>query len=321
MTENPQKKSIPFIDILKQAARIVWQNRFLLWFGLLMALGSPGSFNIGGNKDWEKQGEPVKNFFEAHWQFVLAIAVLLFAVGIILFLISLVAKAGLIRSVRDITQNKKTAFRVGWKAGKKYLGKLLGLSLLFFGVTFVVIVVLAVPVVFLAVAKSWIAAVLVGLLAIAIFIPLIFILALTKAFAEFYIVLPDLRIRGSVEAGYELLLKNLGNSIIFALLLFAVGLAAGIILLPVAAVSLAILVPAGIIFFYLNKIVFAVFLTFAILMFLAVILFAASIFQAYKTTAWTLFFQEIARVEKPEPEKAAEEAIEKSIAPTPASPG
>lgn len=328
MTTNnnfPQKKSIPYIEILKQAGRIVWQHRFLLWFGLLMALGSPGSFNIGSNnEDFGKQGEAAKNFFENHWQIVLAITVMLFIVGIILFLISLIAKAGLVRSVNLVNQNKKTnfkegppeakaSFRAGWRSGKKYLGKLFKLAILFFLATFMVMIILAVPVIYLVIAKSWVSAVLVGLLAIAILIPIMFVFSLTKIFAEFYIILSDLRVRSAIEAGYNLLLKNIGNSIIFGLLLLAVSLAAGIVLLPVAGIALVILVPTGAVFFYLSKIAFAIFLAIAILLFLAAILFVSAIFQAYRQTAWTLFFHEIAKVEKPEAETIAAPELEKPI--------
>jgi hypothetical protein len=312
--KNIEKKQIPYIEILKQAGRIVWQNRFLLWFGLLMALGSPGSFNIGSNnEDFGKQGEAAKNFFETHWQIVLAIAVVLFIVGIILFLISLVAKAGLVKSVNLISQNKETGFRVGWQTGKKYLGQLFKLSILFFLAILLVTIILAVPVIYLIAVKSWFGAILVGIFAIAILIPIMFVFSLTKIFAEFYILLSDLRLRNAIEAGYNLLLKNIGNSIIFGLLLLAVSIAAGIILLPVAGIALVILIPAGAVFYYLSKIAFAVFLGCAILLFLAAILFVSAIFQTYKTAAWTLFFQEIARVEKPEAETVAETELEKPI--------
>ena len=316
--KSPQKKQVPYIEILKQAGRILWQNRFLLWFGLLMALGSPGSFNIGNsNEDLGKQGEAARSFFESHWQIVLALAVVLFAVGIVLFLLSLVAKAGMVKSADLVSQNKKTDFKAGWRSGKKYLGKLFKLFLLFFLATFAVMIILAVPVVYLVIAKSWISAVLVGLLAIAIFIPLMFVFSLTKIFAEFYIVLSDLRLRSAIEAGYALFVKNIGHSIIFGLLLMAVSLAAGIVLLPVAGIALVILVPAGAVFFYLSKIAFAVFLGIAIVLFLAAILFVSAIFQAYKTTAWTLFFREIAKVEKSEAETVAEVEAEKPIVATP----
>jgi len=319
MTEinKPAKKEIPFIEILKEAARIVWRNKFLLWFGVLMALGSPGSFNIGNNENWGEKSDAAKNFLETHWQIVLTVALVLFAIGIILFLISLVGKAGLVRSVNLIVQNKKTTFRAGWREGKKYLWRLFRLFLLFFFATMIIILVLALPVVYLAVTGSWVGAVLVGLLAIAIFIPLIFILALTNIFAEFYIILSDLKVWSAVESGYNLLLKNILNSIVFGLLLMVINLAAMMIFFSVAAIALFILVPAGVLFYYLNKIVFGIFLAIAILLFVLTILLVSSIFLTYKTTAWTLFFREIAKVENEEAEKVAEKETGKQIAATP----
>src|SRR4030042_4576584 len=93
------RKELPYIEILKQAAQIVWQNKFLFWFGVLLALGSPGSFNIGGSEDWNSQSDAAKNFVEAYWQIFLAVALALFVVGVALFLVSLIGKAGLVRSV------------------------------------------------------------------------------------------------------------------------------------------------------------------------------------------------------------------------------
>jgi len=314
---SPQKKFVPYVEILKQAGWIVWQNRFLFWFGLLMAIGSPGSFNVGNNNEFGAQGEAAKNFFTLHWGITLALVIALVVIGIILFLISLVAKAGLVRSVNLIGQNKKTDFKTGWQTGKNYFPKLFLLAALFFLAILVIGIVLAIPVIYLAAAKFWFGAILVGILAVAIFIPLIFIFAITKTYAEFYVVLSELSVRSSIEAGYNLLVKNVGRSIVFWLLLIAVSIVAGIILLPVAGIALLILVPTGILFHYLNTIAFGIFVGIAIILFLAAILFVSAVFQTYKTAAWTLFFLEIAKVEKPEPEKAAETELKESLAATP----
>ena len=188
---------------------------------------------------------------------------------------------------------------------------------MFFLAIFAVVVILAVPVIYFVAIKFWFGAILVGIFAIAIFIPLIFIFSLTKIYAEFYVVLSDLRIRSAIETGYGLLVKNIGHSIVFGLLLIAVSIVASIVLLPVAGIALVILIPTGIAFFYLSKIAFAIFLAVAILLFLAAILFVSAIFQTYKTAAWTLFFQEIAKVEKPETEKIAETEFDEALAVTP----
>lgn len=320
---SPKKKrEVPFIDLFKRAAQIVWQNRFLLWFGVLIALGSPGSFNFSGSENnfVEKSGE-ARNFLESHWQFILAIAIAFFVVGIILFLISLIGKAGLIKSVNAIIQNQKTSFGKGWREGKQYLKKLFGLSLLVALVFFVLILVLIIPVIYLVITQSYIGAILVGLLAIAILVPLAFIISITKILAEFYIVLSDLRIWSAIEAGYNLLLKNILNNIVFSLLLAVVGIIAGFCFLTIIGISLLVLVPSGILFHALGSFAFAAFLAVAIPLFLVLLLFVSSIFLTYKTTAWTLFFQEIAGAKtEEETEKAADKEPEKGIAAAPASP-
>lgn len=316
-SKTPQKKEIPFIEILKEAGRIVWKNKFLLWFGLLIALGSPGSFNFGGENNWNGKGDTAKNFMETHWQLALAVALVLFAICIALFLLSLIGKAGLIRSVNLLVSGKKSNFKKGWKEGQKYLGKLVWLFLLFFVATLAIILILGTPVAYLALTGSWISAILVGMLAVAIFIPLLFVLALTNIFAGFYIVLSDLKVWSAVESGYNLLLKNIKNSIIFGLLLIAVSIVAAIFFLPVALVSAVILIPAGTLFYFLNKVAFAIFLIIAVIIFLIVVLFVSSVFASYKTTAWTLFFREIAKTESEDMAKVSEEELEKGISAAP----
>ena len=187
--------------------------------------------------------------------------------------------------------------------------------LLFFFTIIVIVLILGIPVIYLFATGSWISGILVGILAVAIFFPLIFVLAVTNIFAEFYIILSDLKVWNAIESGYNLLLKNIWNSITFGLLLIVVSLVAGFILLPVAALAALVLVPTGILFFYLNKIAFGTFLVLAILLFVIVVLAVASIFATYKTAAWTLFFQEIASVKTEEAEKVLKEIKDEVIAP------
>lgn len=309
------------MEIMKKSAAIVWQNKFLWWFGLLIALGSPGSFNFSGSDNqMEKSGQFV-NVLKDHWQAALAAALALFALGIILYLLSLIAKAGLIKSVYKINLGRKTTFKEGWREGKKYLGKLFLLGILTGIVIIVVFLVLATPAVYLFIIKSWISAVILTLLAVAIFIPLAFVIAVTEILAEYYIVLSNLKVWSAVEAGYNLLIKNISKNIIFSLLMLAAGMIFGLFLLPLIVLVLAIGAPTGILLHSLNKIVFGVFIGIAILVALAVVLSLASIFIAWKKTAWTLFFQEIAKSAEPEAtEKIAEKETEKQIAAAPASP-
>ncbi len=311
------KREFPYLEILKKSAAIVWQNKFLWWFGLLIALGSPGSFNYSGSNNQMEKGGQLVGALKDHWQAALATALALFALGIILFLLSLIAKAGLIRSVYKINLDKKADFKEGWKEGKKYLGKLFLLGLLMGVAIVIILLVLATPAVYLFIIKSWISAVILTLLAVAIFIPLAFIIGVTAILAEYYIVLSDLKVWSAVETGYNLLIKNISKNIIFSLLMLAAGMAFGLLFLPLIILALAIGAPTGLLLYSLSKIVFGIFIGIAILVALAAVLSLASIFIAWKKTAWTLFFQEIAKTAEPE---AAEKVSEKEISAAPASP-
>jgi len=312
---DQDKKKFPFIPIFKQAWEITWRNRFLWWFGFLIALGSPsGGFNFPGGGNPEDINK-VSDFAQSHFKFLLGLGLTALLVGILLFFISIIAKAGLIKSVSLIALgHQEVNFKVGWRKGKKYLWKLFWLAFIFSLAVAVILLVLAVPVIYLFIMKSWVSAVIIALLAIAIFIPLMFIIAITKVFAEFYIILSDLKISDSIEAAYNLFLKNLFNTIIFKLLMFAVGIVAGIILLPAAIISFAIFIPLGVLLYSLNKIVFFVFISIVVLAFLTIVFLISAVLTTFTTTAWTLFFQEIAKI-KINDEMLVKKADEEKVLP------
>jgi hypothetical protein len=320
VTPTERKSQPDFMGIFMQAAKIVWSNRFLLWFGLLISLGSPGSFNFSPSGNDFSGNDAAKNYMSNHWQIFIAATIVALAIGILFLVLSLIAKAGLIKSVNLVTINKKTNFRKEWKEGKKYLWNLFKQFIIFLLAGIILLLVLAIPVIYLVANQLWLWALLIGLLAIAILIPIIFVLAFTNIFAQFYIVLSDLPTWSAIETGYNLLIKNLSNSIIFALLFLVVDILLGIIMLPIAGITLVILVPAGFLFYALNKIVFGFYLAFAIMAALAILLFFAAIFNAFKTTAWTLFFKELAKPKKEETEPVSEKETPEEIAATPASP-
>lgn len=313
-------KQIDFMGIFKRAALIVWRNRFLFWFGLLMALGSPAGLNFSSSNNDFSGNSAAKNLFLEHWQLAATAALAFLSLVIFIFLISLIAKAGLIKSVHAITLEKDSSFKKGWKEGKKYFLKLFKLFLLFFVAVIIIVLVLATPVIYFLLNHLWFWTFLFGLLAIAIFIPIIFVLAFTNIFAEYYIVLTELKVWSAIEAGYNLLLKNLGNSLVFALLFLVVDIILGLAMLPVIGIAFLILFPAGVLFWTINKIAFGIYAALAILAALVVLLFFGAVFAAFKTSSWTLFFKELAEVKKEEAEKITEEEKNQDIAAAPASP-
>ncbi len=314
--QKNENGTIDFIGIWKRAGTLIWQNRFLIWFGILMALGSPGSMNYSYSPDNAGEKEKAaQDFLSGHWKLAIVLAAVMLVLGIVIFLISLAGRAGLIRSVHSLALGRPASFRAGWKEGRKYIGRLLKIIVIFFLATLLLVLILAVPIVYLLATQSWIGAILIGLLAIAIFVPLVFIMSFTAMFAEFYVVLSGLSVWSAIEAGYNLFLKNILNSLIFGLLSFAVSIVGALVMLPVVGVAFVLLAPAGMLFYFLNKMLFGLYMVFAILLFALIILFASSIFVTLTATAKVLFFKEIAQIKTEEEVKEAEKNLEEGVAP------
>jgi len=153
---------------------MVWQNKFLWWFGIFIALGSPGSFNFSGNDNQMEKSGQFMNVLKDHWQAALAGALALFCLGHHSLSSFPHRQSRPYKSVYKINLGKKATFREGWKEGRRYLGKLFLLGLMMGIVIIVVLLVLATPAVYLFIIKSWISAVILTLLAVAIFHPTCF---------------------------------------------------------------------------------------------------------------------------------------------------
>ncbi|MFA5872023.1 MAG: hypothetical protein WC858_04895 [Parcubacteria group bacterium] len=311
---NPSpKKEFPYVEILKKAGNLIWQNKFLLWFGVLISLGS--GFDLGRIGNNEAAKNQTEEFAKANWQAMVLIGLVALAIFILLFLISLIGRAGLVKSINLLSRDKEASFKKGWTQGKKYLLKLFQLYLLFFLASAVIVAILAMPVIYLAMMHSFVSAILIGILAVAILVPIMIVITLVNIFSGIYIVLSDLKIFSALEAGYNLLIHNLKKTILFGLIIFALRIAAGIVYLPVVLILLVTFVPAGYLFYNLSLIPFILFIIVATPITLAVLIAISAAIQTYTSTAWVLFFEEIAKAKEPETEKVIEKADEISIAP------
>lgn len=135
-------------DILQRAWRITWNNKYLWWLGILLALGSGGGYNPnfntpgrggsgGGGGAPPTGGVPNLPDF-AGLEEVIAGSIAIIAVLICLFLIvaivfwivSLIARGGLISATVQIEEQERSSFREGWAAGRKPLMRMLGISLI-----------------------------------------------------------------------------------------------------------------------------------------------------------------------------------------------
>jgi MFS family permease len=315
-------KKVDYLEIIKKSWKITWKNKFLWWFGLFLALGGGASFNFPGNSEWNnKIGEnedKVASFINQHWQIIIVAIVLAVILGLALFVLSLISKAGLIKTLDKIEKNLSGNFKEGFREGKKYFWKILAVGLILGIFIFALLVVLSFPVIFLFYVKSVVLGILFAFLAVAIFIPLVILASFIGKYSIFYLVLSDLGIKASIENGYQVFKKNILASVIMALFFIPIN----IILFVMAAISFLIVglifLPIGIMLYLaLAKIGVIVAVALGGFIFVIFLILVNSVFQVFYQTVWFLFFKEIASVKMEEKvEENVVEIVEKNI-PTP----
>ncbi|MCX6763959.1 MAG: hypothetical protein NTZ97_04530 [Candidatus Moranbacteria bacterium] len=306
---------IDFIKIGKQALAIVKKNRYLWWFGFIIALtslsGMPFSFNKEDLNNEAKQ--KATDFISSHAVLVASVLIAFFIIFIILLILGIAARGAVIYSVNLELKGEKSSFRKGMKIGFRFFWKLLSISWLLGLMVLACIFVMSIPIIFLFANKAFFLGGFLAFIALLILIPLFFLFYFLKRYGYLYVVLGKLSAWAALESAYNLLWKKLRESFFTALLFAVLGIifsaAAFILIIPILILFLII----GLILYLIFKttgIIIAVILGFSI--FFIAILFLKSIFEAFYYTAWVLVFHEIAKPEMKETVKVAEEAETKT---------
>lgn len=262
--------------IIKRAANLVWNHKFLMILGFLAALGGGGTFNFnfnsnngGGNFDpGQLPGGPEFPFegpfpggFEmgprpsAMMLVALCVGALL---ALIVFVVSNVARGGMIAAVDAVEEGRRARFDQAWSAGWDRVWTLLGIGIvpaipffiLFLSgllgfVGMMGIRAVNVPTAAIGVPFGGLIAALTCLL-----VPISLILGLLRSFANRAAMLEGYGVVNAYGRGVSVLMGNLGEAIVLFLLQIAISFALAILLfLPgIIAVLCCLLWPLIIIF-------------------------------------------------------------------------
>ncbi|MBK8987888.1 MAG: hypothetical protein IPM39_17775 [Chloroflexi bacterium] len=247
-------------QVIADAWRITWNNKYLWVLGFLAALTSVGS---SGNSSRYSFGEgDFANPDQAMRMGALALGlVCIFGIiGIILWLVSIAARAGLVDAVNRLDDGETLTLGKAFAAGRQAMWRLLGvyiitylpLILVGFVVTIVAIVATGGAVAMSTIAQNpdelltgGMAGGL-GLLALCLClfvcapIPVGFVLSFVAEFGVRATVINKLRVTDSIRHGWQVFRANLGPVILLSILLFVIGIMVGLVLsmimLPVALV-------------------------------------------------------------------------------------
>ncbi len=237
-------------DLIGDAIRITWRNRYLWFFGFFAGLGSGGGGGGGGGRgrDFDQQssaeiasvsplaaqGGALDNI-----SLIIALVVLVLLILLLFFVLYVVSQGGLTESVAAIDRGETRSFSSTWRAGASYFWRVLGQVLVFLGIALGLLLAVGIPVALLVLGAFVtgstalrVAAVVVAVLvAVALLIVIFIPLAIIRQFSRRELVVRGESVLASVGSGYRLFLENKGRSLLVWLIQLGIMLGAGIALI------------------------------------------------------------------------------------------
>jgi hypothetical protein len=293
---------INYGSLIKEAWQITWKNKYLWWFGLLVALSGGAGSNFSSN--WEEKSgweEEAKQKFSAwaviYWEWILLGLILLGLLLIVFLILNAWGRGALVASLGRIAAKDKELlnFKAGMKIGKKFFWPILGLNFFLFGTSIATLIILGTPIAILFYLKAyWVGAFLAcgGLL---IFVLLIILISFLQKFGIIYLVLGKVSFWPALENAYLLFRRNLLPSLIVGIIFIPLGLLAGLIALMFLLTCLLIfLIPGLLAYFLMGELTVIILAVFGMLLLLVGVLAINSIYAVFAQAIWILFFRQIA---------------------------
>jgi len=290
-----------YSDIIKRAAKITWRFKYLWIFGFLAGASSGGfsSYNSGSTSDlsgadMQTAISTVKDFLFNNWLWVALAVVALLLIGLVFFILSVISQGALIGCVDKIDAGAKTSFKDGFLMGYKKFWRILVMGIVGGLVLLVAMIILGVPVGLLFYFDMYIRATILLLFALLIMAPLFIVVFFINNWGFRYAVLKDQKIVTSWKKGFELFRNNLSSSLLMALLVFCIAMAAGIVFVVVALIIIIPFIVLGFASYIVAKgIGVAVVVVMGVLLFLIFAIFVNAIMSTFQSATWTLMFKEI----------------------------
>ena len=235
-----------FGKVLGRAWEITWRWKMLWVLGFLAALGqgsgaNPSNYSLSGD-EFERYGyrlgDSAEQFFAVLSGLILVLICLALIVAIVLWVVSVIARGGLIAGVQQVEEEGSTSFGKAWSAGVRKFWTLFGLGILA-ALPLILLIIIGVILLALGIfvgiglmevgeAAPILTIVLVsiicgGFLLCGLFI-LVVVLEQIRIYGERAAILEDLGWIDAFKRGWEVLKGNLGATIILWLIFFALGI-------------------------------------------------------------------------------------------------
>lgn len=323
-TQNTQPNQLPekYFDFVKNSLKRIWKHKFLWFWGIFLPAGASFNFNSPFGEGDSSEMQEFQNFASTYWQWFVAGAILIFLISIGFWIISAIARRGVIKSLNRLQieeSPKDLGFKKVWQLGKKKFTQILGLDLVVIFSVLIILAIIGLPIVFSVVAKNFVLmAILIGL-AVLIFIPVMFIVVFTQSISVVLISLLDEKIFKAIKKSLLLIKANIKESLKLVFVFIIMAILVSIVFMAFIFTTLFVFVLIGIILKLAGVNDQAI--LFSLIPIGLLIFFAASIFiklftSLWKTDIWLWWVKKINGLkiieEKKENEKIPAEAIPES---------
>jgi len=258
-SSHEREDMMDYGSILSRAWHIIWENKWLILLGMIVALGSSrgGSGAGGGNIDIPSR-EGDFDFEMPRWdvpdlrrelglpEAAIIAAILVFVslalvVGIALWIVSTIARGGLIAGASTIDGGGVSNFARAWSAGWQKGWRLLGIGILPAIPAFILFVAALGAVGVFAgiyslfaeeisiVSGAGLGILFVGL--VCVLAPIALALNLLRTFANRACMLEDLGVIGAYRRGLNVLVANIGPALILFLLQIVISAVLGVVMI------------------------------------------------------------------------------------------
>lgn len=299
--------------VLKRAWDITWRWKVLWILGFLVSLGSgggggspPSSARMGDGTDLRDWAVDFPEVWAAIGGLILGLVCLGLLLAIAVWVVSTIARGGLIAGVRQVEDEGSTSFGQAWRAGVQRFWTLFGISILT-GIPIFMLVVLGLIGVGGGIAAGaglldvsevaggiGIASALVcGISLCCLLIPLAILLSQIRIYAERAAILEDRDWIDSCRRGWQVLKENLGPTIVLWIVFLLIGLFFAAV---IAGGVIGLIAPLGIAFGTRSAdptplILVPVFC--GGLLALVVLSLIGSVLETFTSATWTLAYREL----------------------------
>lgn len=259
--EQKQKPTLQeYVDAAKAAFQRVWLNRYLWFWGIFLPAGAGFSFNFGNHGGGSGDETSIRSedvfaqvlcFIKEHVILIIVIFAVIMTINIIVWIISAIARSGTIQALHELQEPSKQLtfnFKKVWRYGKRDIRKILLIDVVIMFGLMLLILILVSPVIFLVASGNFFGAMLIGLVAILVIIPVSIFAGYLKQVSVVFAVLSHQASLQSIEAGCSLALKNIIDTFKILVTMFVLNIIHGFVVFGIIIVFVIIGLVCGIFF-------------------------------------------------------------------------